>query len=577
MDAPPTPTTSPESASPTATFEDAAPTATPEGAAPTATEYKTLAVATRTYENLSLSGGEVLALGPGAHVLAGPIANPAVPFNDNALAVDGNYDSDTGPSATLVYQVNWHGQPSGYWIAATFTADAGSLGSSCIVYQGKPPAAGGQGADPSPYNCSFHQFRDFPKAGVEIDLSLNKVVEAQARINTEGPISLQGGHYESNLIPTHLDGSATVPENSSAWSDVVLNDGDQPIDPYLAKTTFVYQIVDAGIPRMFWVMGHSQNYDGSKYTGESTCAVYDRNPLTATGDPDLLKPVNVSAYTCTQTAWEFVGGDRGNYLAKFAVAKRAMQTLSDPLEQKRMVAQFCSDATNCGLSLATVQDTYGPGRRVSSVVNNPSDSRDVLLLATSNTQSISNSGGFEIDVEAGMDIGFDFKTTLKVNYQRDVTNTTTTTQTIRIVIPPHSRGWIEGTPPMVHTVGEIIVRDGDRYFDLTNVVADFPNATTGHSDWEYTTPNEKLPSSPVLGSGEGGSSAGAPIIALPVTPGSDAPDTPVTTQSAAAGLAKTGSTLDAAPYLAGMLAILAGIGLISTRRARRRSQRARRG
>lgn len=551
--------------------ETTAPVTPSEVAAPTATGYKKLAVATRVTDNLSLSDGEILSLGPDGHVLIGPVATPVAPFNDNVLVVDGNYASDTGPSATLAYQVSWHGQPSGYWISATFTADSGSLGSTCEVFQGKPPAGGGPGADPSPYNCSFDQLRDFPNAGTEIGVSLNKLVEAQAVIQTEGPISLQDGHYSSNLIPNHFDGTATVAENSSTRSGVVLNEGDQPIEPNLARTRFIYQIVDAGIAKKFWVMGYSQNYDGAtKYTGESNCDVYDQDPLTATGDPDLLKPVNVSAYTCTQTSWQFVNGDRGNYEATFAVAKREMQLVTDPLEQRHMVAQLCRDMANCGLSLATVQDTYGPGRPVSSIVNNPSDTNDTLLLATSNTESISNSGGFEIDVEGGVsELGVSFKTTLKVNYQRNVTNTTTTTQSVQIVVPPHSRGWIEGTPPMVHTTGEIIVFDGSRYFDLTNVVADFPDATTGHSDWEYTTPNEKLPSTPETGAEEGGAS-GSPIIALPVTPGNDANNASVTARSSSSShLAETGSTVDGTPYLAGLLAILLGAVLMITRRTRR--------
>jgi LPXTG-motif cell wall-anchored protein len=545
------------------------------GAAPAATEYKTTAVAARVTDNLSLTGG-VLLLPQNGHVLLGPITNPVVPFNDNVLVIDGDYGPDAGPTATLNYQVAWHGQPTGYWISVNLTADSGDFGGSCDVYLGAPPAGGGPGADPSPYNCVFDAIRDFPKAGVGIHVSLNGMVEAQAVIQTQGPISLQGGHYSANLIPNHFDGSPTVGTNSSTRSDVVLNAGDQPLEPNLARTRFVYQIVDAGTARKFWVMGHSQNYDGNtKYTGESSCDVYDQDPLTAEGDPDLLKPVNVSAYTCTQTSWQFVNGDRGNYEATFAVAKRVMKPVTDVLEQRHLVAQLCGDMSQCGLSLASVQETYGVGRHVSSVVNNPSDTKDTLRLATSNSQSISNSGGFEIDVEGGVsELGVTFKTTLKVNYQRDVTNTTTTTQAVQIVIPPHSRGWIEGTPPMVHTVGEIIVHDGDRYLDLTNVVADFPDATNGHADWEYTTPNEPLPSNPVTGEEGGGGHAGSPIIALPITPASTSANAEHTSAST---LAATGSTSDDATYLAGLLAILAGIGVVIGRRTRRNGRQARRG
>ena len=90
----------------------------------------------------------------------------------------------------------------------------------------------------------------------------------------------------------------------------------------------------------------------------------------------------------------------------------------------------------------------------------------------------------------GKGIGWSFSTTLKVHYERSVANTTTTTDSITTKIPPHQRGWMDGTPPMIHTEGDIIVRDGDRYFNLTGVSVDFPDAA-GH--WGFTPRLEDLP------------------------------------------------------------------------------------
>ncbi|MEO6827479.1 MAG: LPXTG cell wall anchor domain-containing protein, partial [Microbacteriaceae bacterium] len=341
-----------------------------------------------------------------------------------------------------------------------------------------------------------------------------------------------------------------------------------------------YRIVDAGLVRPFWVKGYAENFDGwSKYTGGSDCGIYDQNPETAPGDANQLKPVSVSPYTCTQTATEHVGGDRGNYQATFAVAKRDMTVVTEQREQKKLVSKYCADATNCGLSLVTVVPQTGVGRIVAGPVNNTTDTPSVLSLATTGSATITDNWNQELDITAGVNSfeGPAWSFAIKSSWGHTVANTTSTTQKVQITVLPHTSGWIVGSPPMVHTVGEIIVHDTDsgRYLDLTNLVADFPDATDTHNTWTYTPEGAPLPPSVGTGGQQGGTGAGSPIITpgniTPgnITPGNITPANITPNASAASrassGLAQTGSSVDGTGLL-GLIVLLAGIGVVAVRR-----------
>ena len=209
-------------------------------------------------------------------------------------------------------------------------------------------------------------------------------------IKTQGSIALEAGHYEPN-VPYHVDGSLTVAQNSSTSFDVVLRDGDAPIQANLAQTVFVYRIVEDGVARPFWIAGWSQNFRGStRFTPEGECFVYDQDPLEALSSLPTLKPANVAPYTCTKTSERFIEF-RGNYEATFTVAKRQMTDVTLPLQQKALVERVCANIENCGLSLASVTSTFGVGRPVTSVINNPTNVEVSRTVATSGSETITNS------------------------------------------------------------------------------------------------------------------------------------------------------------------------------------------
>ena len=466
-----------------------------------------------------------------------PLSNAT---ENDAYTVTGNW-GEAGPNgieADVAYQITMLGAPTGYWIFPHVEAShplSSSASASCHVYQGDP-GVGGSIASPSPFTCDTSYTQGYPNARVTFTVDLNRSAEAQGVIKTEGPVSLQSGHYEWN-VPYHVNGSTVVGENSSTSFDVVLRDGDAPIEPNLAQMTFIYQVVESGVARPFWIAGWSQNYRGNEFASEGKCFVYDQDPLKATVGLKTLKPADVSPYTCTKTSERTIGY-RGNYEATFTVAKRQMTDVTLPEQQKALVERVCTQLANCGVSLATVTETFGPGRPASAVINNTQDTPDTLSIATTGSETITNSGGFEIDLTVGTSpanpIGAKYELTLKTHYERSVANTTSTTQTIGMTVPPHQRGWLEGTPPMIHTVGDIVVRDGDRYFNVKNVTVDFPkgkDAAGVDAPWGFTTKSEPLPPTGpakitlegTVNTNDGGASSEVSLIggtyALPLTAG----------------------------------------------------------
>jgi hypothetical protein len=410
----------------------------------------------------------------------------------DAFHVKGYFGNSTatGIDAHAVYQIGMLGSPTGYWISTRLWEDVSAAWSGCTIYKGDPNA-GGSLAQPSPFTCDGSTTRRaFPNARVTFTIALNRAAEAAGVIKTEGAVSLTAGHFEHD-VPYYIDGATEVGQSASTRFETVLRVGDEPMNAWNSRMDFVYRIVDAGTPTTFWIAGWSNNYRGVKFVPDARCAVYDTDPVKSSTPLEQLKPVGVSPYDCEKTSDRTIGWN-GAYEATFTAKKRPMKVVEEPLKQKRLVERVCANIDNCGLNLATVTSAYGRGRPVSDIINNISDTPMTASRTTSSKESITNSGGFAIETEAEFGeatLWGKYKITLKVHYERSVTWETSTSTTVPITIKPHSRGWLEGTPPMVHTEGEIIVHDGEHYYDLKNVNADFPD---GEGTWALTVINEKL-------------------------------------------------------------------------------------
>ncbi|WP_141930814.1 hypothetical protein [Microbacterium sp. SLBN-146] len=474
---------------------------------------------------------------------------------NDIYSVFGTYgeSGSTGIDLSTAYRIDQLGAPSGFWVATRVYESGSTYYGECTVFEGDPDA-GGQPA--TQFVCSTHYTQGFPNAKIRFDISMNRDAEAWGILKTSGPVSLVEGTFEPEL-PYHIDGTPTVAENSSTSFNVVLRRGDVAlINGSAATTAFVYRIAENGTPTQFYIAGYIQTVRGASFSWNNTCAVYDGDPRKAANPIDQQIPELASPYDC-----KFLGGReldyRGNHEFTYEVVRRPMTVVTNPLQQKTLLAAHCSgtDVSHCGYALASVTDTVGKGRVVSARYNNTTEVQTESTYSISGTESVTVTGGQEYTFafEQQYFIG-KVSASVKSSWSRSTTSSTTTAKSYKIPIPPHMTGWLEATPPMVHTEGTIIVFDGSRYFELPNVYADLPAADR---EWEYTVRN-----APFIGGELGARVPTDPATGLPL--GTVTAVTPAA--ASARSLAATGSTPDV--LLAGMAATAAllGAGLLVLRR-----------
>jgi hypothetical protein len=502
------------------------------------------------------------------HVRNTTRGNPtAVPAQISSSVTDvyhvtGTYGEagSTGLDLSTAYRIDQLGAASGFWVATRMYEWGSTYYGECTVFDGDPDA-GGQPA--TQFVCSTNYTQGFPNAKIRFDISMNRDAEAWGILKTSGPVSLVQGTFEPEL-PYHIDGTPEVAANSSTSFNVVLRRGDVAlINGSAATTAFVYRIADNGVPTQFYIAGYIQTVRGASFSWNNTCKVYDGDPRTSAEPIETQTPEQASPYDC-----KFLGGReldyRGNHEFTFEVVRRQMTVVTNPLQQKTLLAAHCSggDVSRCGYALGSVTDKVGKGRIVSGPYNNTTNTPTDSTYSVSGTESVTFGGGMEYT------FGFEYTTffgkvsgSVKASWNRSTTSSTTTVNSYKIPIEPHSKGWLEASPPMVHTEGTIIVFDGSRYYELPNVYADLP---ASDRQWEYTVRN-----SPIVGGGLGAEVPTDPATGLPL--GSVTAATPT---GQARALAATGSTPDLLLVGIGTTAALLGAGFLVlrrsvTRRARR--------
>ncbi|ANJ27973.1 hypothetical protein [Agromyces aureus] len=477
---------------------------------------------------------------------------------------------DTGIDGAAVFQVVMLGKESGYWIASRVWATGDIANASCRVFQGDP-RAGGTPAAVSPFICDVSYTQGFPNTRYTFALSLNRYVETAAVFTTTGPISLTAGHFEFD-VPYGVAGTAEVAKNSSTRTETVVRDGDKGVYADNSRVEFTYRIVDDGTPTQFWIAGWSNNYrsSGVHFPRDGTCFVVDTDPI-ANGAPPLDKAVRVkvSPYSCELTSE--AGVNTGAYEAHFTVARRAMTVLdgsghgANTLLARELVADVCgARPDDCGLSLASATTVLGKERPMSETVLNGTDIEQTATKTVSSSETVTNSGGFEFTIKSEFDgIGAKWEASLMVHYERSVATTTSTTLSLPITAPPHTKAWWVGSPPMVHSEGTVIVLKDGVYYEIIDVSADFPDASAG-AQWAIKPKTE-----PYLGT----SVPGGPTTPDAGTSPPDA-DSPVGDPSATAGssrtLASTGvSEIEVRGSIAAGAFLLAGGAVLMLVRRRR--------
>lgn len=486
----------------------------------------------------------------------------------------GGYDQDTGVGTKVVYRIAMLGEATPYWIQTQVWVERSKAWGDCAIYESDPRTPGAQPASKAHFNCTPHTTNNNVVSAnggeVRFDLSLNRWVEVSGAISTQGPVSLTAGYFESDRLPYHVHGTPEVARNGHTAFSAVVREDDSPAVYNLARTRFSYRIVDGGTPTNFWVAGWAQNKRASSFEGLQQCHIYDRDPVSGSSVPlEQVPTVKVSPYDCEST-----GGaveDRGHWAATFTVLRRTMVTADAKeaaFELRDRINRVCSARPDdCGVTIATVTDFTGPGRKISPVFDNTSTTEMYTPeIDMSSTESYTNSGGFEIDITVGTanpgGIGPKFETTLKVHYERSVTTSSTFTIKLPVPVPPNSRGWMEAAPRMVRTQGTVIVLDNGVYYEMTNVDATF---SRGNTEWETVPKSE-----PLVHGGVGGvepdQPGGTPAVLVPgLAPG----DTSANTRGS---LAKTGVSSSPAAILLGITAFsIGGLMLVIARRRRRAS------
>jgi hypothetical protein len=536
--------------------------AAPAQATPQAADASNVTVyANLTNDKLSLTQGRI-EYGSGLNV--DQYASADVPESEPAThwSTTGTGEDSPDQTVTFVYQIGLLGAPSGFWVKGVLHATAPNPSGTCDIYVGDPDAGGIPASSPQPYLCdATNTTGDFPGTDETFWFNVHDNVDAEVQgiVSPTGPVSLDSGYYDLNT-PHFYDGSLTVAANSTTHWDSILRSGDNPIPAWTASGIFVYRIVDNGQPTPYWVEGLGQNYRGVEFDRTSTCNIYDHNPTPSADSPGPSVPVNVSPYRCDMTSQDI--GYRGNWEVTYSISKRPLQVVTGAFEQADLMNQFCADdETNCGLTLANATKVLGPAEQASDKVANNTTKTLKSNVTASRTVTITNSIGVKVTVEA--EIADLFKSSVSLSYNFSIAKSNTYTQTQILPIPPGMEGWWTMRAEMVRVVGDIVIRDGDTYYLLKNVSYDFPEV----GGLSVLTAE----SSPIgVSSGEPGA-PGNPDSSNPASsnPGASVPDSALTASSAdTASLARTGSSVNATPYLLSLLSLLTGAGLVLIRSGR---------
>ncbi|AZS37634.1 hypothetical protein CVS47_02275 [Microbacterium lemovicicum] len=402
-----------------------------------------------------------------------------------------NGGQQTGVSTVVDYPILTLGQPTGYYasLSTSLTVNRG-LGqtASCTIKQGRDGAALSDG----PFRCEADAASGPVEGGVAIakatfSIAINPYVRTSGIIttakNTQGrSISLKYVTQTNNGAGYSTPPQATIDDANPSNFDDIIRWTDQPDELDRAKRVFAYQIIDDS-PVKQWVIGFSQNSRGAIYRGASECFITDQDPTLPNEGLLTLHHVDVSAYTCDITSTGPVAGDRQHYSATFTVARRVMTTIDSTTAESRqrqfeLLGRLCkNDASNCGVTMTTAElvtiggDGTLPG---SAGVANPSDTERATDVTVTAADSATVAFGVEdsVTVEAGFPaLGTKVSATLKFSFNHSATTSRSVSQKVTVPLNPWSVGWVSDAQTVRQVKGSFVLRDGDRYFELTNATA----------------------------------------------------------------------------------------------------------
>ncbi|MFF2051156.1 LPXTG cell wall anchor domain-containing protein [Leifsonia sp. NPDC058194] len=473
--------------------------------------------------------------------------------------------SAQGTAQVITYRIVLQGTPTDYWVRATVAASPDTFGESlladhdCTVFRGDPDAGGVAPDSDVPYSCDSDATDSGGADGsatVTFTVRDNIQAEVLGVIKPVGTVSMDSGYFDLSTVHA-VPGSTTIAPPYTADFDAILRPGDVTTTPGTARGVFAYRILDGGVPSSFWVAGMASNTDGIEYDHTSNCDIYDVDPIPTLLSGDPAKPAAVSPYACDMAGTDI--GGRGSWQVTFTVSARDLHVVTGTYDQADLINRLCTTSMDdCGVDHAVTSLTWADPVEASSRISNPTDLPINEQLTASHTSTVTTTVGVSLSLEAG--IGEFFKLTAAASLSVAIATSNTYSQRASINIPPHTTGWWAMSTQMVHAVGDVIVRDGDTYYLLPNVTADFPVAGVAATLTPVLVPLEGS-----IGGEEPPASGGGSVPAA--QPGTAAPVADPSSGAAhAAALADTGSSRDATPAVIALLALLVGAGLLSTRR-----------
>lgn len=465
-------------------------------------------------------------------------------------AIGATADANNDLHVAVDYRIEMLGNSTDWGIRAGLETGGfwGAYGTCSVEFRPTNPDTPRPSRDP--FTCTTSTI---DHGHVNFLVKLNNSGESSGSLTTRGDrITLIEGDFVQGL-PFSIPGTETVGKNTTTTFATVLRDGDHPIDEMQARTQFSYRIVDNGVPTNLYVAGWVLNFRGnSAFSGNGHCGIYSVEPskLGAIKLEDAQE--DVTAYTCTGEGGFFHDGwSSGNnhWKGDYTVSRRATIVQTDRAAQTRLVQNYCGIVGRCGMSMATVTDSFTtPGIQLTYAINGPAE----VEFKKAHTEGESFTNGFKIAAEAETNWLFEkLKFTLEYNFEHETTKKTTTETGYTFPVEKGESAYLEGNPHMIQADGVIIVVDNSgTYWELPGFSASFPALD---QKW-----NLHVVRTPILGEDP--------------TPGGGTVQPTVAAQSTTGRLANTGVETPALPAL--LAVSLLGAGALFTAFTGRRRHRA---
>ena len=207
-------------------------------------------------------------------------------------------------------------------------------------------------------------------------------------------------------------------------------------------------------------------------TFKYNCGIYLGDPQLEATSPAL------TPFSCTVTKFNQANWRKNDELTTitFEVAPIAATVITDPIKQKQLLEQSCSEMDeNCVYQPSFMASSESPqSENVGSVVSNSSDFPVHNSIKIMEKYSRSDSVGGSLS--ASFKLGAIIELKAKITFDREITQTRSITQTLEVEIPPLHSAWFTIGWQVETITGDFIIRQGSNLYRLSNVSVTSPSA-----------------------------------------------------------------------------------------------------